>query len=440
MFFSHRIYFTILAHILLILLTAGAGGWLVLSHHGYVIGSILILCAFFQIGALAKKLNSFNRKIRLFLDAIEDRENMLHFPERTNYGSEQQALYQALNRINALLADAKAQTRAQEHFYQSLIEEVPTGIVAWDNSGNILLANSAAFTLLRCKRLDTHAQVLQQCDKDDNRKRLSLSEKKMVLAERPLTLLSIKDIGDELNDRESESWNKLTHVLTHEIMNTIAPIISLAQTLERLHAPEEATAASATGIHPAAAAGATGIPSAIGHGISIIRSQSERLMEFTESFRHLSYLPLPNKQTFSFTEMVNNLVELLQSDFEMNGIRFTLTSDPQAISIHADRNQLSQVFLNLLKNAMQALEERDNGEITLSIRQAERLWIEVTDNGAGIPPEIREQVFVPFFTTKTEGTGIGLSLCRQIIRHHGGHINITESRPGRTTFQIDLPI
>ena len=423
MFFSHRIYFTILAYILLILLTAGTGGWLVLSHHGYVIGSMLILCAFFQIGALARKLNSFNRKIRLFLDAIEDRENMLHFPERNNDGSEQQALYHALNRINALLADAKAQNSAQEHFYQSLIEEVPTGIVAWDNSGNILLANSAAFTLLRCKRLDTYAQVLQQCDKEENRKRLSLSEKKMVLAERPLTLLSIKDIGDELNDRESESWNKLTHVLTHEIMNTIAPIISLAQTLEHLEEKKEAPTTSP-----------------ISHGISIIRSQSERLMEFTESFRHLSYLPLPNKKIFSFTEMVDNLVELLQSDFEMNKIQFTLTSDPATISILADRNQLSQVFLNLLKNAMQALEERDNGEITLSIHQAERLWIEITDNGAGIPSEIREQVFVPFFTTKTEGTGIGLSLCRQIIRHHGGHINITESRPGRTTFQIDLPI
>ena len=423
MFFSHRIYFTILLHILLILLTAGMGGWLVLSHHGYVIGSILILCSLFQIEALARKFNSFNRKIRLFLDAIEDRENMLHFPERNNDGSEQQALYHALNRINALLADAKAQNRAQEHFYQSLIEEVPTGIVAWDNSGNILLANSAAFTLLRCKRLDTHAQVLQQCDKDDNRKRLSLSEKKMVLAERPLTLLSIKDIGDELNDRESESWNKLTHVLTHEIMNTIAPIISLAQTLEHLEEKKETPDAAP-----------------IRHGISIIRSQSERLMEFTESFRHLSYLPLPNKKIFSFTEMVDNLVELLQSDFEMNKIQFTLTSDPATISILADRNQLSQVFLNLLKNAMQALEERDNGEITLSIRQAERLWIEITDNGAGIPSEIREQVFVPFFTTKTEGTGIGLSLCRQIVRHHGGHINITESRPGRTTFQIDLPI
>lgn len=429
MFFSRRIYFTILAHILLILLTAGVGGWLVLSHRGYVIGAMLIVCALFQIGALARQLNLFNRKIRLFLDAIEDRENMLYFPEQDCGEDEQQSLYQALNRINALLADTKAQNRVQEHFYQSLIEEVPTGIVAWDNSGNILLANSAASALLGCHRPDTHAQVLAQLNKNDNHKRLSLSEKRMTLAGRPLTLLSIKDIGDELNDRESESWNKLTHVLTHEIMNTIAPIISLAQTMERLHMPEEA-----------GAAGATGIPSTVSRGIGIIRNQSERLMEFTESFRHLSYLPLPDKKTFSFTEMTGNLAELLQSDFKMNGIRFTLTSDPKAISIHADCNQLSQVFLNLLKNSMQALEGRGNGEIILSIRQSERLWIEITDNGAGIPPEIREQVFVPFFTTKTEGTGIGLSLCRQIIRRHGGHINITESRPGRTTFEIDLPI
>ena len=418
MFFSHRMYYIILAYVLLILLTAGSGAWLILSHKGYVIGTMLIVCALFQIGTLVRKLNDFNRKIRLFLDAVEDHETMLYFPEREG-GAEQQAMYRSLNRINALLSNAKAQKQVQEHFYQSLLEEVPTGIVAWDASGQIILANSAAYSLLKCHRLDTHAHVMQQLNEHNNRKHLSLSEKKMILFERPLTLLSIKDIGDELNDQESESWNKLTHVLTHEIMNTIAPIISLAQTLEYLQTQ------NSTSIH---------------RGLHIIRTQSERLMEFTESFRHLSYQPQPDKKLFSFTEMMDNLTELLHTDFKENGITFTLLSEPEQIELSGDRNQLSQVILNLLKNAMQALEGQADGKIIVSIRRTDCLWMEITDNGTGIPPELHEQIFVPFFTTKTEGTGIGLSICRQIIRRHGGHINIQESRPGRTIFRIDLPI
>lgn len=418
MFFSRSIYFTILGYILLILFTAGSGGWLIVSSRGYIIGGLLMVCALFQIGALVKKLNDFNRKIRLFFDAVEDRENMLYFSEQSG-GTEQQALHRSLNRINALLSNTKAQNEVQSFFYQSLLEEVPTGIVAWDESGQIILANNAAFELLKCPHLNTQDQVTHLLDKDDNRKHLSLSEKRMVLLDRSLTLLSIKDINDELNAQESESWNKLTHVLTHEIMNTIAPIISLSQTLEHLQ---------------------TQNPTAVSRGLHIIRTQSERLMDFTESFRHFSYLPQPDKQLFSFTEMMNNLSELLESDFKMNHITFTLKSEPATINICADHNQLSQVFLNLLKNAMQALEGCSDGKITISILQTERLWIEITDNGGGIPSEIREQVFVPFFTTKTEGTGVGLSLCRQIIRHHGGHINIAESRPGKTVFQIDLPL
>ena len=249
------------------------------------------------------------------------------------------------------------------------------------------------------------------------RKSLSISEKKMILDGETITILSIKDIGDELSDKENESWSKLTHVLTHEIMNTIAPILSLSQTLSERPDINEKSA----------------------RGLRIIQAQSERLMEFTESFRHLSYLPHPEKRRFALTEMLRNLEELLQSDFRERGIRFMLQCVPDPIETDGDPNQLSQVFLNLLKNAMQALEGQADGRIILRVRRADRLQVEIEDNGPGIPEEIREQIFIPFFTTKTEGSGIGLSLCKQIIRQHDGHLSIRESRPGQTIFSLDLP-
>ncbi len=227
MIFSQRIYFTILAYILLILATAGTGIWMLASQRGYIIGGILILCALFQIGALAHKLNKFNQKIKFFFDAVEDKNNMLYFPEQ-HVDKEQEQLNRSLNRINNLLAQTKSENQKQEHFYRSLLEEVPSGVLAWNTSDRIIIANSAAHTLLECVQLSSRKQIEQLLQ---NKEHLSFSQKQMKLQNEQITLLSIQDIGDALSDKESESWGKLTHVLTHEITNTIAPIISLSQTL-----------------------------------------------------------------------------------------------------------------------------------------------------------------------------------------------------------------
>lgn len=413
MIFSRRIYFIILLHILLILLTLGIGLWLIISRTGFIIGILLFVCSLFQIAGLTNRLNAFNRKIKLFFDAVQDRDNMLYFPE-VNVSKEQAQLNQSLNRINGLLSKVRKENQQQEYFYHSLLEEVPAGIIAWNALGQVVLANSAALHLLECRSLSSRGQVEQLLAKKEN---LSLSRTRLKLQDEMLTLMSIKDIGDELGNKESESWSKLTHVLTHEIMNTIAPIISLSETLIQ---------------HP-------GMDVKAVRGLQIIRSQSERLMEFTESFRHLSYLPEPQKKIFSFTALLQNLSVLLESDFAGRSIHFELHSSPSSIEMDGDENLLSQVLLNLLKNSMQALEGQTDGEISITVLQKERLCVEITDNGPGIPSDIQEQVFIPFFTTKSEGMGIGLSLCQQIIRQHGGRLFIKESRPGRTVFCIDLP-
>lgn len=416
MIFSQRIYWIIWGYILLILFTAGTGLWLICSLRGIIIGTLLILCSFLQIASLVARLNSFNRKIRLFLDAVENHDNMFYYPEN-KVSEQQQLLHRSLNRINALLAQTQTNYQKQEHFFQSLLEQVPSGIVAWDKSGKIKIANRAALHLLNRDSITHFHQLEQLLLKEENKKRFSISQSEIKLQNEQITLLSIQDIVEELNDKESESWNKLSHVLAHEIMNTIAPIISLSQTLASY--PELSDKAI--------------------RGLHIIQEQSERLMEFTESFRHLSYLPQPEKQCFSLSHLLHKLKELLDSDFQENQITFTLYCSLESIFIIGDEKQLSQVFLNLLKNAMQALEGRSQGIISINVEQKEYVIIDITDNGVGIPAEIQEKVFIPFYTTKSEGTGIGLSLCKEIVRRHNGHLFIHESRFGKTVFRMELP-
>lgn len=280
------------------------------------------------------------------------------------------------------------------------------------------MANSAALTLLGCQQLAQYDQLKPILQEKEKKERLSLSQNQMKLQNETITILSIKDISNELNDKESESWNKLSHVLTHEIMNTIAPIISLSQTLSAYPDNSEKTL----------------------RGLHIIQAQSERLLEFTESFRRLSYLPQPERKRFSLTALLQNLQELLSTDFQENQIHFTLTCQPEFIDMDGDENQLSQVLLNLLRNSIQALDGRTDGAIEIYAYRDEHISIDVTDNGPGIPDELQEKIFIPFFTTKSEGTGIGLSLCRQIIRNHNGHLSILESRPGKTVFHIDISL
>ena len=409
MSFSRHLYTVILCYVLLILGVAGTGLVLVITHTGIIIGCLLITISFFIIGALVKRLNKSNAKLRLFFNAIEDKENMIQFNE-----------YSEDKEMNALS--------------HSSLEEIPSGVIAWNSEGKIILANSMALLLLGFEQLIFVRQLKQRYPEirdflqqnkiqkpavihSIGKRQLSLSLNYMKLESETITLLAIKDISNELSEKESESWSKLTRVLTHEIMNTIAPIVSLAQTLSARPQTDEK----------------------ITRGLNVIREQSERLMEFTESYRHLSCLPEPVKETFSLTTALHNLGILLQSDFEMAHIRFTLRSTPNDITVEGDEKQLSQVFLNLLKNSIQALEGETEGEIEINLTQCEKLRIHITDNGKGIPIGLQEKIFVPFFTTKTEGMGIGLSLCQQIIKKHEGNFYLQESQKGKTVFVIEWP-
>ena len=404
MIFSRHIYWTILLRILLILATSGTGLWLIISQRGIIIGMLLIICSLFQIGGIVTYLNNINRKLRLFFDAIEDRDNTFSYPEQ-GINEEQQQLNRSLNRINALLAQTKMDYQKQEHFYRSLLEKVPNGIIAWNNSKKIIFVNNTALTLLNIESLTLYSQLENILQNEKNRKRLSLSQSQMKLQDETITLLSIQDIDDRLNENESESWSKLSHVLTHEIMNSVTPITSLSDTLLSMVEDKDEE---------------------ISHGLQTISATGKGLLAFVESYRKFTRIPTPEPSLFYLKAFIERMVELARHQNPCDHITFHTKIDPADLILHADENLISQVVINLLKNAIQAIGDQPDGQIDIQVycNETEEVLIEIKNNGPVIPPEIVEHIFIPFFTTKEGGSGIGLSISRQIMRLSGGSLTL----------------
>ena len=237
----------------------------------------------------------------------------------------------------------------------------------------------------------------------------------------------------KLHQKEYESWEKLMRVSTHEIMNSITPIVSLSETLlsyfQIKHVSKSTKDITELTIEKTI------------RGLETIKSQGQNLIYFTESYRQYSGLKQPEFKYFSLTDLIENIQILYQEILQQQQIRFSTDFFQPQIQIYADENMLSQVLINLLKNSIQALTEQSEREIHIKVYIQEMiLFIKITDNGSGIPSNLLEDIFIPFFTTKKDGTGIGLSLSRQIIRMHGGELSVKSQPFHETSFTISLPL
>lgn len=348
--FSLPLYFQILGRIICIVLVAILGLSGIITGRAIILGIFSLFIALLLIANLTRFLNTSNRRIQLFLNAIADDESMLFFPEKTG-SEEQRQLHKAFNRISLMLAEHKR-----------------------------------------------------------------------------------KEFDRELQQKEYESWEKLMRVLTHEIMNSIAPIVSLSGTLlsyyESKGTPKSLASLTEQTILKTI------------RGLKTVKSQGQNLMGFTDSYRRMSRLQAPNLKTFPLDSLLENLHLLLQTDLSRLSISLEITTHPSPILLVADEELFSQVLLNLLKNAMQALEEQpEDRRIRIHSEQTSHgIEISVIDNGPGIAAELLEDIFVPFFTTKTTGSGIGLSLSRQIIRMHGGELHVLSTPFSETKFTVKLPL
>jgi signal transduction histidine kinase len=267
-------------------------------------------------------------------------------------------------------------------------------------------------------------------EEEDRTLQLAVRVSRFQLQGEPHALASIQDLRNELEEKEMEAWQQLTSVLTHEIMNSVAPISSLASTAHRrLQTADE----NGTVSDDAAAD--------VREAVDTIERRSESLINFVDAYRSFSDIPSPEYEVIEAEALLDDVHRLLRAQIEEQALSVSVSVDPPDLTLTADPDLLDQVLINLALNALQAVEDhsdRHRGRIELRayVDRRSRPVIQVEDNGPGIPPDVQEKIFVPFFTTKEDGSGIGLSLSRQIMRLHGGSISVRSSPEEGTVFTL----
>jgi len=404
----------------------------------------------FQVSSLVRYIDKTNRELTAFLESIRYNEFTRTF-NMQGMGSSFQELNAAFNEV---ISDfQRVRTEKEEHFYylQTILQNIDVSLVAYQQDGTIDLINKAAKKLFQVSGL-TNIQGLEKLSKElvevlfaikpgesklvkvyeeDDFLQLSIYATSIKVRDKVTMLVTIKDIQHVLEEQETEAWQKLIRVLTHEIMNSITPIASLSTTLDGILKS-----------YPRKGDGKTKVENEsleeIENAIKTINKRSNGLLHFVDTYRNLTRIPKPNFTFFKVHDLFNNIMGLIKTELSQQNITIKTLIEPEMLEITADEQLLEQVLINLVKNAMHALKGRKDALISLHAfyNKRGRFTIQVTDNGPGILPEVLERIFIPFFTTKTSGSGIGLALSRQIMRLHNGTIT-AQSRPGEeTTFTL----
>ncbi|MEE4117331.1 MAG: ATP-binding protein [Marinilabiliaceae bacterium] len=452
-----KFYFNLVIRILLIALLSLFLSWIFLRNG---INLTLLVGAVFYIIIIINLLyyvNRANHSLAYFFDAVQNEDSTLVFNEKTGLKSFN-SLHRSLNLLNKKLQDARIDITVQEKYYMAIVESASTSILVSDNAGNIHLSNSALNKLLGIDTLHNINQINRICPslkelimeiKDGESRSLSTliggsprylhaTSSSMLLRENKVKLVALHDISYELDKQEIESWQKLIRILNHEIMNSVAPITSLSATLSNFFRKKE------TPLQPSEIDEKT-ISNTI-KGLSIIEEHGKGLISFIESYRSLTKLPRPEPADIKVSELFDSISilasSLVKEYRKKTGkvVDILYQAHPADLKIFVDKELFSRVILNLLKNAIEAFSKDDEAAVFLEagLNKAGKAWIRVTDNGPGIPDDIIGNIFVPFFTTKEKGSGIGLSLSKQIVNMHKGTLNVF-SNPGEgTTFVIRL--
>lgn len=445
---SKNLYAGIILRVVFITLSSiGLSYFLLKNQIDYFIFFIFILVL--QVIFFIKFLNETNRRIAYFFNAIENEDSTIHFPEQIGNKSINE-LNKSLNRVNRLIKNVKIKNQTQEQYYHTILEQASIGFMTINEKGHIILANSAIKKLLNYESL-THIQQLKKVDEKlfqliselqpfdqklfhlpNERENIQLTIKAtpLILDEESILLVVVQNIHNELDDMEVDSWIRLIRVLTHEIMNAVAPITSLSETLSNYYKKN----------------GRLIIPSEIKsidientvNGLYIIQSQGNDLINFVSSYRSLTKIPNPDKEILSVQKIMEKIRILVSTEEGFDQIKFEIKTKPKNLEVYADEKQLDQVLVNLVKNALQSLYKHPNGIIQLAGEKDElgKVALHISDNGPGVSSDLLDKIFIPFFTTRENGSGIGLSLSKHIMRIHGGSLTVKSNPNKRTIFSL----
>jgi nitrogen fixation/metabolism regulation signal transduction histidine kinase len=411
----------------------------------YALSAIVLIVVTFQVLDLFKFTNKSNEELAQFVESIHYRDFSRHFDEK-NAPLAVQPLRKGFNEINSTFKLISKERETQYQYLQKILELVDTGIMSYDHqSGDVMWMNESLKKLMNIPYLKT-THSLEKRDpllykeitevKTGESKVISITNdrssiKVLISATafqtdgRIYKLIAFQNINEALDETESKAWQKLLSVMTHEIMNSVAPISSLADTLKsRLQLSIKYLDNN------------DGSVDDLELGIDTIKRRSEGLLKFAETYRNLNNITTPNLKQMYVRDMFENLHHLMEPTLEKKNIEMDIILKDPDLLLEADINLIDQVLINLIVNATEAVKEVSNPRILLSayLSPTGKVVIKVTDNGVGISPELMEQIFVPFFSTRKTGSGIGLSLCKQIMMLHKGNIKVQSVEGEGTAF------
>ena len=349
------------------------------------------------------------KKVTFLFDAIDNGDFSFNFPTEKGF-KEDKILHQSLNRIKLFLQHTREEQMDREKYYEQILNAVDTGILVVDGHDNILQHNQAALRLLDTDVL-THMNQVKGKLKDEH---LAKHETQAMLKDKHVRIIALSDVSHELSNQEVDSWIKLIRVLTHEIMNTITPVTSLSETLlTRVTEDKD-----------------------LKQGLETIHKTGTELLAFVNNYRRFTHVPQPQPALFYVEPFLERMALLCNHEVEIE-------VSPKDLLVYADESLLSHVVTNLLKNAVEAFREKEKLSfirLKAYTNVQESIIIDVSNNAGLIPDDVASHIFIPFFTTKPEGSGIGLSLSRQIMRVSGGSLSLHQDKAqGITTFRIIIP-
>lgn len=436
---------SIVLRLAFIFITGFAAAYLITETSFWLLGIWITFFCFVGITSLIRYIEHSRKELFNFLEAIKQGD----FSQSAAYGKHNKKLnFNLLYRELAQVFQRLNSERASDHLLlQTVMEHINIAIVVFDEAGNIEMSNKATKTLFQIphfrkvsKLFSQHTDLEEKVTGNENDHftykmmiqgnliTLAIKKSYFKIKETSFTIVSFQDIRNELEEKELESWQKLIRVLTHEIMNTAIPVATLASVISQMMVDEnekildQITEESKQDIFK---------------GLKTIENRSQGLTQFVESYKHLTQLkPIKLKET-NLKDLIGDTITLLKPNLKKQGI--SLVYEEKDILFQADKELFSQVIINLMLNAIEAINDRANGMIKIQTSHFEnQVTIRIEDNGTGIDQQVLDDIFVPFFTTKKEGSGIGLSLSRQIIRMHQGKLSVKSTDSSGTKVSIEI--
>lgn len=395
----------------------------------YVYGIIAVVALLFFINKLFTHYNKFNKNILFLLNALDNGDYSFNFSE-TKLSRREKELNNMMNNIKDILVKARQDVIQNEKFQSLIVESVSTGIIILDENNNVLIANRATnqilglpvFTHLNQLKVvdESFPQMFRELQEEDTKQikivndreeiQVSVRSSKMIMHNGTLRIISLSNIGNELEAKEMESWIRLIRVMTHEIMNSIAPITSLSETLLFSYRMTDLDSRE-------------DLQSNTIEALETINLTAKGLMNFVDSYRKFTGIPQPQINSIDIASLLEKVVMLETPLLEEKGIDIELNIDCKDRVLLADESQITQILVNLVKNAAEAIGISKEGRIILEVSDKNgKTNILIKNNGEPIPEDVAPHIFIPFFTTKDFGTGIGLSVSRYIMRLHGGNL------------------